>query len=190
MSLAVPSVYSIPMLLLVGWRGEPGKRDEPQHMIQGQATPGILGMLVLPHTWLHRLVLLLQKDNHTPPLEGFLASPPPLKPPPHPNYHHQFYLLNFISWPRKKTIRMLGFKNATHMIKWFIYQIFKSICNPKSCPNLSKPTLKTHWPVFLCIFFSKVCKFRITQYLTNLFKFKLLWFWLQRQFGCKDNLAH
>ena len=43
MSLAVPSVYSIPMLLLVGWRGEPGKRDEPQHMIQGQATPGILG---------------------------------------------------------------------------------------------------------------------------------------------------
>ena len=44
MSLAVPSVYSIPMLLLVGWRGEPGKRDEPQHMIQGQATPGILGM--------------------------------------------------------------------------------------------------------------------------------------------------
>lgn len=46
MSLAVPSVYSIPMLLLVGWRGEPGKRDEPQHMIQGQATPGILGMSV------------------------------------------------------------------------------------------------------------------------------------------------
>ena len=45
MSLAVPNVYSIPMLLLVGWRGEPGKRDEPQHMIQGQATPGILGTL-------------------------------------------------------------------------------------------------------------------------------------------------
>ena len=45
MSLAVPNVYSIPMLLLVGWRGEPGKRDEPQHMIQGQATPGILGIL-------------------------------------------------------------------------------------------------------------------------------------------------
>lgn len=45
MSLAVPNVYSIPMLLLVGWRGEPGKRDEPQHVIQGQATPGILGTL-------------------------------------------------------------------------------------------------------------------------------------------------
>ena len=47
MSLAVPNVYGIPMLLLVGWRGEPGKRDEPQHMIQGQATPGILGVDII-----------------------------------------------------------------------------------------------------------------------------------------------
>ena len=44
MSLASPSVYSVPMLLVLGWRGEPGKRDEPQHVVQGKATPGILGM--------------------------------------------------------------------------------------------------------------------------------------------------
>ena len=43
MSMACPGVYSIPMLLVVGWRGEPGKRDEPQHMVQGQATPNMLG---------------------------------------------------------------------------------------------------------------------------------------------------
>lgn len=48
MSLASPSVYSIPMLLLVGWRGEPGKRDEPQHKVQGQATPGILAAMGIP----------------------------------------------------------------------------------------------------------------------------------------------
>lgn len=48
LSLAVPSIYSIPMLLLVGWRGEPGKRDEPQHYIQGQSTPGILASLGIP----------------------------------------------------------------------------------------------------------------------------------------------
>ncbi|XP_031550083.1 uncharacterized protein LOC116287539 [Actinia tenebrosa] len=48
MSLAVPGVYSIPMLLLVGWRGEPGKRDEPQHVVQGQATPGILASCGIP----------------------------------------------------------------------------------------------------------------------------------------------
>jgi phosphonopyruvate decarboxylase len=47
-SLAVPNVYSIPMLLLVGWRGEPGKRDEPQHRTQGQVTPGLLAALGIP----------------------------------------------------------------------------------------------------------------------------------------------
>lgn len=52
MSLAVPAVYSIPMLLLVGWRGEPGKRDEPQHLHQGQATPGLLGEVISSHVWL------------------------------------------------------------------------------------------------------------------------------------------
>jgi len=36
LSLADPEVYSIPMLLLVGWRGEPGKKDEPQHIKQGK----------------------------------------------------------------------------------------------------------------------------------------------------------
>jgi phosphonopyruvate decarboxylase len=48
MSLAATNVYSIPMLLLVGWRGEPGKRDEPQHRAQGQATPGILAAMGIP----------------------------------------------------------------------------------------------------------------------------------------------
>ena len=48
MSLASTSVYSIPMLLLVGWRGEPGKRDEPQHITQGQATPGLLAACGIP----------------------------------------------------------------------------------------------------------------------------------------------
>lgn len=47
-SLAMPGVYNIPMLLLIGWRGEPGKRDEPQHRAQGQATPGLLAALGIP----------------------------------------------------------------------------------------------------------------------------------------------
>ncbi|XP_052713512.1 phosphonopyruvate decarboxylase-like isoform X1 [Crassostrea angulata] len=48
MSLTSPSVYSVPMILLIGWRGEPGKRDEPQHLVQGQATPGLLAALGIP----------------------------------------------------------------------------------------------------------------------------------------------
>lgn len=42
MSLVDPAVYSIPMLLIIGWRGEPGVPDEPQHIKQGPVTPTIL----------------------------------------------------------------------------------------------------------------------------------------------------
>jgi len=48
MSLASTSVYSVPMLLFLGWRGEPGKRDEPQHVTQGKATPGLLAACGIP----------------------------------------------------------------------------------------------------------------------------------------------
>jgi len=40
-SLAHPEVYGIPMLLIIGWRGEPGKRDEPQHGVQGRLSPNL-----------------------------------------------------------------------------------------------------------------------------------------------------
>ncbi|XP_069694195.1 phosphonopyruvate decarboxylase-like isoform X2 [Periplaneta americana] len=49
-SLAAPEVYSVPMLLLIGWRGEPGKRDEPQHMLQGQVTSRLLETLNIPYS--------------------------------------------------------------------------------------------------------------------------------------------
>ncbi|MBQ8163605.1 MAG: phosphonopyruvate decarboxylase [Clostridia bacterium] len=42
LSLADEDVYSIPMLLLIGWRGEPGKHDEPQHVKQGKVTLSLL----------------------------------------------------------------------------------------------------------------------------------------------------
>ncbi len=42
LSLAGRDVYGIPMLLLIGWRGEPGTKDEPQHMKQGKVTASLL----------------------------------------------------------------------------------------------------------------------------------------------------
>ena len=44
-SLADPDVYSIPMVLLVGWRGEPGVKDEPQHIKQGKVTVSLFEIL-------------------------------------------------------------------------------------------------------------------------------------------------
>ena len=45
LSLADEKVYSIPMILIVGWRGEPGVKDEPQHAKQGQIMIDLLKAL-------------------------------------------------------------------------------------------------------------------------------------------------
>ncbi len=44
-SLVDPLVYSIPVLFLIGWRGEPGRKDEPQHIKQGEITLALLETL-------------------------------------------------------------------------------------------------------------------------------------------------
>jgi len=42
LSLNDPEVYGLPVLLMIGWRGEPGVKDEPQHIKQGRITPALL----------------------------------------------------------------------------------------------------------------------------------------------------
>ena len=42
MSLTDKLVYHIPVLLVIGWRGEPGVKDEPQHRKQGLVTLPLL----------------------------------------------------------------------------------------------------------------------------------------------------
>jgi len=48
-SLTAKEVYSIPILLMIGWRGEPGVKDEPQHMGQGRITLSLLKNLGIPY---------------------------------------------------------------------------------------------------------------------------------------------
>lgn len=48
-SLVDPAVYAIPVLLLIGWRGEPGVHDEPQHVKQGAITLEQLDALKIPY---------------------------------------------------------------------------------------------------------------------------------------------
>lgn len=44
-SLISPDVYAIPVIFVIGWRGEPGVHDEPQHAQQGRITLDILDVL-------------------------------------------------------------------------------------------------------------------------------------------------
>ena len=48
LSLADPAVYGIPLVMLVGWRGEPGIPDEPQHRAQGELTVPLLDAMRIP----------------------------------------------------------------------------------------------------------------------------------------------
>lgn len=49
LSLADAEVYGLPMLLIVGWRGEPGVKDEPQHVAQGRLTLPLLETMGIDH---------------------------------------------------------------------------------------------------------------------------------------------
>ncbi len=71
-SIAHKNVYSIPILLLIGWRGSPGSKDEPQHEVNGLVTPKLLNILDIKYcvlnnkgdfTKLRKLIKFSRKNN-------------------------------------------------------------------------------------------------------------------------------
>ncbi|MBI2113284.1 MAG: phosphonopyruvate decarboxylase [Candidatus Wildermuthbacteria bacterium] len=48
-SLADKTVYEVPMLLFISWRGDPDKKDEPQHAKMGEITLKLLDLLGVPY---------------------------------------------------------------------------------------------------------------------------------------------
>lgn len=44
-SLLNEKVYAIPMIFIIGWRGEPGIHDEPQHIYQGEITESLMTLM-------------------------------------------------------------------------------------------------------------------------------------------------
>ena len=49
-SIAHEKVYSIPLILVIGWRGSPRVKDEPQHNVKGKITEQILKLLNIKYT--------------------------------------------------------------------------------------------------------------------------------------------
>ena len=49
-SIANKKVYSIPLILIIGWRGSPRVKDEPQHKVKGKITLEILKLLNIQYT--------------------------------------------------------------------------------------------------------------------------------------------
>ncbi len=53
-SLTDKEVYNIPVLMLIGWRGEPGIKDEPQHKKQGKITLSLLDTIGIKYAILSK----------------------------------------------------------------------------------------------------------------------------------------
>lgn len=49
-SLLAKELYGIPAVFVIGWRGEPGENDEPQHIMQGKITCDLLKLLKVSYT--------------------------------------------------------------------------------------------------------------------------------------------
>lgn len=55
-SLCDENVYSVPMVLLIGWRGDPSIKDHAQHKTQGLITPTMLDDMNIPY-------MIIDEDN-------------------------------------------------------------------------------------------------------------------------------
>ncbi len=64
-SLLNEKVYAIPEIFIIGWRGEPGVHDEPQHVYQGEVTLTLLEAMKVPF-------FVLDRDTTTEQLAGVM----------------------------------------------------------------------------------------------------------------------
>jgi len=61
-SICDPEIYSIPILLLIGWRGEPGKIDAVQHKKMGKITLPLLDTLQIPYSIVEPDLLKIENE--------------------------------------------------------------------------------------------------------------------------------
>lgn len=62
-SLINEKVYAIPTVFIIGWRGEPGVKDEPQHMFQGEITLKLLRDLGIEYLVLDKLTKIEEVER-------------------------------------------------------------------------------------------------------------------------------
>ena len=62
-SIAHEKVYSIPLILIIGWRGSPKIKDEPQHNVKGKITENILKLLNIKYTIIRSKIDLKKFDK-------------------------------------------------------------------------------------------------------------------------------
>ncbi|MEE3466954.1 MAG: phosphonopyruvate decarboxylase [Eubacterium sp.] len=66
-SLLSDEVYAIPCIFVIGWRGEPGVHDEPQHVYQGKVTGKLLEVMDIEYQ-------ILSKSTTEDEVRGWMAA--------------------------------------------------------------------------------------------------------------------
>ena len=62
-SIAHKKVYSIPLILIIGWRGSPKINDEPQHNVKGKITENILKLLNIKYSIIRSMLTTKNISN-------------------------------------------------------------------------------------------------------------------------------
>ncbi len=73
-SLLNDKVYAIPMIFVIGWRGEPGVHDEPQHIYQGEVTLNLLEDMDIAYFVIGKETSEEELSDAMKKFEGILAS--------------------------------------------------------------------------------------------------------------------
>jgi len=111
-SIAHKKVYSIPMVLIIGWRGSPNKKDEPQHNTKGKITKNLLTLLNIRYC-------VLRKKNDISKLNDLIAYSTKNKTP------IACLIEKDTIYPKIKTSKLINSKNLYR--KDFIISLLKNI---------------------------------------------------------------
>ena len=75
LSLTHPCVYSIPMILVIGWRGDPSVKDHAQHKKQGELTSVLMNDMDIPYDILDDDDTVIEKFKWAYSLAKTISSP-------------------------------------------------------------------------------------------------------------------
>ncbi len=74
LSLLNEEIYGIPMVFVIGWRGEPGTQDEPQHIYQGKVTLNLLDDIGIEYVIIEENTTAEELRQHMNYFRGVLAN--------------------------------------------------------------------------------------------------------------------
>jgi len=73
-SLMNEKVYGIPCIMIIGWRGEPGVHDEPQHIYQGEVTLKLLEVMDIDYAIIDKETSVLDIENNMKDFDALLKA--------------------------------------------------------------------------------------------------------------------